>query len=79
LPSSTAPAVVENAGYVSGGGITTHHNGGVAMLIKVSVERRPPGRKPTPLLFEQANSMVQLPAPDAVAGPSSRAGWDRRD
>jgi hypothetical protein len=49
--------VDEDTGFVSGGGITTHHNGGVAVLIKVGVERRPTGCTPTLLLFEQVNAM----------------------
>jgi hypothetical protein len=49
--------VDENTDIVSGGGITTHHDRGVVVLIKVGVERRPPGCTPSPLLFEQANPM----------------------
>jgi Bacterial regulatory protein, arsR family len=39
-PSWTAPAVDENAGRVSGGGIATHHDIDVADLLEVRIEDR---------------------------------------
>jgi hypothetical protein len=53
--------VDENSGGVSGGGITTHHNVGVVVLIKIGIERRLADRAPTLLLFEQV---------DAIESPS---------
>ncbi len=51
----------ENSEGVSGGGITTHHNVGVVVLIKVGIERRLADRAPTILLFEQVDA-IKLPS-----------------
>ena len=41
FPSWRAPAADENAGEIPGGGITTHHDVGGVVLIKVGIGRRP--------------------------------------
>jgi PAS domain S-box-containing protein len=52
-----APAVDEDAGEVPGGGITTHHDVGGVVLIKVGVEGRLADRAPARLLLEQVSAI----------------------
>ena len=37
-PAWTAPAVDESTGRISGGGVATHHDVGVAALLEVRIE-----------------------------------------
>ena len=60
----------EDPGFVSGGGITTHHNGGVVVLIKIGVERRLAGRTPTLLLFEQVDAIEASSFPHQTPLPA---------
>ena len=44
MASGTAPAVDENTGRISGGGVAAHHDVGVAALLEVRIEDRFAGR-----------------------------------
>ena len=57
FPSWTAPTVDEDAGEVPGGGITTHHDVGGVVLIKVGVENRLADRTPARLLLKQVSAI----------------------
>jgi hypothetical protein len=58
-----------------GGGVTTHHNVGVIVLIKIGIECRLADRAPTLLLFEQVDAIEspslphQTPAIFPIARP----------
>jgi hypothetical protein len=52
-PSGTAPAVDENAGRISAGGVAVHHDVGVTALLKVWIEDRFAGRAPARLPLQQ--------------------------
>lgn len=60
----------ENSGRVPGGGITTHHNGGVVVLIKVGIEDRLADRAPTLLLFEQVDAIEASSFPHQTPLPA---------
>lgn len=66
----TASAVDENSGIVPGGRITTHHNVGVVVLIKVGIERRLADRAPTILLFEQVDAIEASSFPHQTPLPA---------
>ena len=60
----------ENADIVSGGGVTTHHNVGVIVLIKIGLERRLADRAPTLLLFEQVDAIESPSLPHQTPLPA---------
>jgi hypothetical protein len=62
--------VDENADIVSGGGVTTHHNVGVIVPIKIGIERRLADRAPTLLLFEQVDAIESPSLPHQTPLPA---------
>jgi hypothetical protein len=62
--------VDKNSGIVTGGSITTDHDIGVVVLIKVGIEDRPADRTPTLLLFEQVDAIEASSFPHQTPLPA---------